>query len=359
MLQTGFPTLEQSSQVDLERWFSTYGQFKSFPSRRVFTVANPTTGPGDLINAFIIDIKEMVYAKSLILSCSKNAELNILITPRTTLNGYGNYTGGSINTTVRSFESVAIPLDTLIVGDLVQVTVYVREVYNDDGTVNSSSRAVTCSNTLLGYSTYSDTNFNAEGKILALGDSIMKGYSGPSKKDKHFLWTTKQKLQVDELFQIINFSESGSTSQFVRDLISLGRLDAVKGVRMIVENHGTNDVALGITVNNFTAYLDELIAYKKKYHPDAILLLLGSSPAQNATAQSNANTFRNLKQTKALEANDPKVVYLNLGDSFTATDFSYYISTDTPGSAVHPGDTGSAAITTIINNFITTNNIKI
>ncbi len=341
---------------DIKNWFELYGERKEISFTAAATIANPAY-PGQYVGGFTsLNLKEMVYVSAISISSSKPIEIDIAWNTSSNLNGKGSFFGGDFRTLIPAFAPIVIPINRIVYGDFMNIQVYVLEVYNADGTINTTNRSIRLVGAMSTITAYSDPNFTAKRKILTVGDSIAIGYTGASRKDLHWVWTTKRKFEVNTDAQIINLAQGGSNSKFVRDLISLGRLDAIKGVALLIENNGVNDPST--TDAEVNAYIDDLVTLKRKSHMD-FLLLTGPGPVQDNTAHTNAERIRALKQAKVTSLSDPSIFFCNTGNSFPRATYSYYVATDVNGSAIHPGDTGCAAMTTYINNFMTVNNILI
>lgn len=343
----GFPVT--TSNTDLKKWFAIHGESLDRSILTSITVNEPTTGAGQFLNNLAITNKQMFYLESIVLSCAKPIMTNISSQVNSvSLVGRGTLTFGSMSVLVNG--TVVIPVNKVICySSITNYSIYVRKVLDEDKSIDVGAN-------LIGYTAYEDINFDAKNRLLFIGDSIMIGSTGASTKSKHFVWQTKESLKNQDT-QIINKGVSGSTSQLARSYINEGMYDfANSNVSYIFENHGSNDVTQFTSVENFNAYLDDLIDLKRRLYPNSKLIFFGSSPLQNSANNTSANVFRNLKRDKVAVLKDPNILYCNLGNAFVPSS-EYYVTSDASGNGVHPNDLGNEAISNVIKQFITDNNL--
>jgi len=96
---------------------------------------------------------------------------------------------------------------------------------------------------------------------------------------------------------------------------------------------------------NLTAFWDWVGAR----YPDAKMIVCGVTPLENNTSETRADGLRTKAAAFVTAQNSPRLKYINLGSAFDRTVSTNYASTDTPGSRVHPNDTGHPLVATAFN----------
>lgn len=344
----GFPVTENRPKNNSD-WFDLYGQPLAEASSSTVTLdtGQMILGAGQVIGGFPLNVKEMRYAKSLVISSTKNIEINVSTTIRT-VTGKGTYLGPNMRGWCGPiYGNLTFDLS----GQLYDGSIIANIQVFVTGTTETELTGGKYRMSLIYQQAYSDLNFFSQEKMVVFGDSIAWGFTGASTKTGHFVWEIKRLFEktLNKDLQIINKATSGSSSKFLKYNLENGNF-RFSDVGVIIENHCTNDVAQNTTEQEFSDYMDYLIAWKKKFYPQQQMLCLGGTPMQAAASQAASNVLRNIKQTKVQVANDPTIKYLNMGDAYPFATYSYYASSDSNGSAIHPGDTGNAAIIATLNN---------
>lgn len=338
-----FPVINYN--VGLEQHFAQYSKPRNqmgLTSNQTVPINTDIGSGGQAVGQCTLNSKEMFYAKSITISCNRDVRARIVFQVRS-----GAYPGagglgaetGSTSFQIKSGIPAVIPINTVLCGSLISsIDLRISRNFSDnaDGVYSEIN--------LLGYSMYEDVDFVCDDKILCVGDSIMLGYTGSTRKDGHFLWMFKNYLSgKGNRCQIINEAVSGSTSQSVRAFMSNGLFSYVPNASFILENHGANDVGQNTTPENFQLYLDELCAWKQSLYPNATLILFGGTTLQNTASNTAGNVFRNLKRDKVASINDPKILYCDLNVIQNPVNADY-VPTDTSGSGIHINDQGNQKV---------------
>jgi lysophospholipase L1-like esterase len=211
---------------------------------------------------------------------------------------------------------------------------------------------------VLGYAVASDMHFNARKSMIWIGDSISKGsgggdYIGPQ---GHHAFIAKDHLcNLGYDYRMILKAEGGKTtadSEVWRTQQGL-TVARPRQVGVIVYNMGANDWPAPATA---LTNLGLFVPWARKIYPQATIIVMGPSPAQDNTSEAGIATIRTNYQGYVAGLADPRVLYCNLGTAFDRTDFATnYSSADTPGYGIHPSAAGYAALGALVSAFLDAN----
>lgn len=229
----------------------------------------------------------------------------------------------------------------------------IREMY--DGTLTGVNLNVWAS----GWTLTDDLDYSAEKVILWDGDSITGAGTGITDKSKEYDWQVVEYFRAKgHSVRMVNFSIGGSASTLHESRRKLGAYN-IPQADLICYSLGMNDAGQAIPTATYKTNVKNFIAWKQARYPQARMIVFGASPAENNTTETALALLRTAASEAVAEANDNKVVYVNLGTAFDRTVSSNYASSDAAGSRVHPNDAGHAAIYNVVKTFLDANpNIK-
>lgn len=194
-----------------------------------------------------------------------------------------------------------------------------------------------------------DLDFGAPNVAMFVGDSILNG-TGPTTTPRMWPYIFKSFLASrGQRTRVVLKSVSGTTSSDHEAFRSAGYHD-IRHADLIVYALGVNDAVTGVSPSTYTANLTAFWNWVASRYPESKLLVLGVSPLENNTSETNAVALRSAAAAFVASVNQPnRLAYINLGAAFDRTlTTTVYASTDTPGSRIHPNDTGHAAIASTI-----------
>lgn len=201
-----------------------------------------------------------------------------------------------------------------------------------------------------GYRITDDFNFNADKRVLFIGDSVLNGTSGPSKTS--LVWAFGVKKYLTSLgynIRVILKSVSGSTTTEHEGWRAEGYHD-VDDPALIVYALGVNDAGSAVSDSVYTSNLSSFWGWAKTRYPNTKMIVCGVTPLENNTSETRAAGLRTAASQFVTSQNDSRLKYINLGNSFDRTVSSNYASSDTAGSRVHPNDISHPLIATAFNN---------
>ena len=212
---------------------------------------------------------------------------------------------------------------------------------------------------MIGWSLYDDLNLAADKVVLRVGDSITNGTAGVTSKLTSYEWMSRQYLRsFGSNLRLVNKSISGSTSVAHERMRGYGDYDMPQ-VDLLEYSLGANDAAQGTSTATFKSNVAAMIAHKKALYPNAKMVVYGCSPLQVNAQETAAVALRTAAQQAVTEANDPKVLFCDLGDAFDRTVNGNYATSDGAGTGVHPSDAWHAAIYNVVKAFYDANNIRL
>jgi len=188
-----------------------------------------------------------------------------------------------------------------------------------------------------GYALADSTNFDAKKVHLFIGDSIWNG-TGPSTTDTCIPFLINQYYQNKGIdCRYILKAYSGSRSDGHERKRASGDYNFPQ-VDVIHYNLGMNDAGV-LTTNQSMANVTAMVTWALARYPGVKIIIYGPTPRQDAN-ESALVALRSAESAYVAGLNNSNVKFCDLGNSFDRTVFANYVSTDTSGSAVHPGDTG-------------------
>jgi lysophospholipase L1-like esterase len=202
-----------------------------------------------------------------------------------------------------------------------------------------------------------DMNINARKSMLWIGDSISKGsgggdYVGPH---GHYAYIAKDHLcNLGYDYRLILKAEGGKTTGSAEVWRNQQALTVArpKQVGIIVYNMGANDHADPATA---LTNLGIFVPWARKIYPQATIIVMGPSPAENNTTEAGIATVRANYSGYVTGLADPRVLYCNLGTAFDRTDPANYSALDTAGFRIHPSAAGYAALGALVSAFLDAN----
>lgn len=202
-----------------------------------------------------------------------------------------------------------------------------------------------------------DLNLDAKYSALWIGDSVYNG-TGPTATNKMlpFLirdWYTST-YALDT--RVILRSRSSTTSSNWETYRQLGAFDGL-APSVVWYEPGINDAGAAVSSSTYLANVTAFVTYARKKWPKAHVVVLGVGPLENNTSEASAVTYRSAASSYVSGLADGYVHFCDLGSSFDRTVSSNYVGTDTPGSRVHPNDTGHAAEAVVVEACITAQTI--
>lgn len=208
-----------------------------------------------------------------------------------------------------------------------------------------------------GTAIYDDLNFSAAHNVVVIGDSISRGTAGVTAKTKSWEWITREWFHDQgQDVRVINRSQSGTDSTFVERWRTQGVYEFDRPPSLIVYAVGANDAANAVPLATYSANLAAFIEWRRRRYPDTKLLILGSSPMENNTAETAAVAMRSAAEAQAAAAG---VFFCSLGAAFDRTVAANYATSDTAGQRIHPSDAGHAAIAGVVTAFLAARGIEL
>lgn len=203
---------------------------------------------------------------------------------------------------------------------------------------------------VIGYRFTNDLNFTAQKTVLMIGDSICKGSLGVRNSfngSDIYPWKVRDYFKSKgQDTRLVNKGAGGRTSTDGRAWM-LQQFYDILNADLILWNFGMNDVTGGFGAGKQQTYSDNIdaaIAWKQGKYPNAILLMLGPTPAQENTREAALEIARTIVEQRVANAADEKVMYLNLGDAFDRSVNANFSSTDSAGDRLHPSILGHQQI---------------
>lgn len=323
------PTLDEVAKREGRFWTATYSDQGLDATSWTYAGAGKslvsTWGSFNVGQAVLVDQIILGSNRTVLFNCylsTAKADLggaSILYTPVQAMCGVGSVSIAPHNMVMRhSMEATS--------------SIYLRGYY--DATLTGFAY----STQVIGRAISDDFNLSAAQPILFLGDSIWNGNC--STKELLIPWMIRQYYaDKGQSVRMNNQSLSSTTSTHHEIARSRGRYDYDR-VGAIFYSLGANDATLGTTVGTYRANIDALIAWKQARYPAAKLVIFGSTPLENNTAETALALLRAQAAASVTAAADSKVLYCSLASIFDRTVTANYQSSDTPGSRVHPSDAG-------------------
>ena len=184
-----------------------------------------------------------------------------------------------------------------------------------------------------------DFNFSAKRKIYWMGDSITDFTANLIGTSNFYQfqvrdWLTKNSNIGD--YRLTQKAWGGRTSNDFDKLLIQGSL-FVENPDIIFYQLGMNDASQSVGTTAYVANMQRIIKYKQTFWKDAILVFLGTTPAQNNTLEASLVNYRNAMSNMVSATGDIKIKYINLDNVFNRTLQTSYADSDTSGNGLHPG----------------------
>jgi lysophospholipase L1-like esterase len=204
-------------------------------------------------------------------------------------------------------------------------------------------------------------NYDANNLVLWVGDSIteMSGLPQNNYAKKYELHThmiNNYLISKGKDTRISIQAKGGTTSTNGESARLRGFFDAPGKAQYYFYHFGMNDCTTS-DPTNYVLNIGKFITWALYKNPSAKIIILGISPAENSTTNTNAIVLRAAANSYVSGLNLSNVFYCELGNAFDRTNSSFYSSADAAGSRVHPNIAGMAAIYNVISSFLYSNNI--
>lgn len=202
------------------------------------------------------------------------------------------------------------------------------------------------------YSITDDFNFNARHYLAWIGTSITNG-SGPTSTAYMYHWLVASYLRkLGKSVKNETYGISGSTSLIHYTKVTKGEYDIMpnkKPASVYFIELAVNDASTAVTPTNYVARL-RIYAERFLNNPDkksSIVVILGGTPLENTTAWNNLlllDAAASALVDELAATYTDRCYFVEQHNSYPRTDTTKYASTDTPGSKIHPNDSGQADI---------------
>ena len=197
-----------------------------------------------------------------------------------------------------------------------------------------------------------DFNYGASDWMAWFGTSITNG-TGPT--STAYMYSTLFCSELRKRGKSVKnewFGISGSTTASHYTKFTKGEYDIMpnkKPPAIVFIELAVNDASSGGSSANYTSRL-RIYAERMLTNPEnkkILVVILGGTPLENTTAWNNLLVLDAAAQAlvETMKETYPgRIFYMELHSSFTRTDATTYISTDTAGQRIHPSDQGNADI---------------
>lgn len=291
------------------------------------------------------------YIDAITLTCNKNARVQLAFY-ETGLGGPDQYlwqlqTSPNVPLVIPIRQIVRPAVTSFSTGSPGKAMI--RNVYDADKTgVNLMAYAS-------GFRIADDLNWGADKVYVHIGDSITGPGTGITNKAKQYDWQLLNYFKdKGHSLRMVNASISGSASTLHESRRAMNAYEWPQA-DLICYSLGMNDAGQSVPVATFKTNVQNMIAWKKSRYPNAKMLVLGPTPAENDTTENALVAMRSAASDAVTAANDNSVKYLNLGGAFDRKVSSNYATSDAAGSRVHPSDAGHASVFAVIKAFLDAN----
>jgi hypothetical protein len=205
-------------------------------------------------------------------------------------------------------------------------------------------------------------NFDANNLCLWVGDSITEMSGLPQnniakKFELHTHMVNNYLISKGKDTRLSIQAKGGTTSTQGESARLRGFFDALGKAQYYFYHFGANDASQGVSSSVYTSNIDKFITWALYKNPTSIIIILGITPVENNTTNTNAIALRSSANTYVNGLGLSNVFYCELGNAFDRTNSSFYSTADTSGSRIHPNVAGMAAIYNVISTFLLANNI--
>lgn len=201
-----------------------------------------------------------------------------------------------------------------------------------------------------------DFNYAARNTICWVGTSITNG-TGPTSTAYMYHTLFKEELRrrgKSVRNELYGMSGSNTATHYTRFM--KGDYDVT------MQGKPPNALIIELAVNDATAppagtlYQDRLRAYATRFltNPEnkrIPVIILGGTPLENTTNWNNLIALDNAAEAMVADLQQTypgRVFWIRLRDSYTRTNAAKYSTSDTPGSRIHPNDSGQADIGAVL-----------
>lgn len=199
-----------------------------------------------------------------------------------------------------------------------------------------------------------DCAFDSDRTIGWVGDSIsLPTTNSDLTKFNYHHFSVKYWLQkfspAKETFRLTITAEGGKTSSGWVSLLNKGGAGSSPcDLSIDFYQMGMNDSGQSIGTALYKTNIKKWLTHRKENYPGIVLVLLGTTPAQNTTRNTNLNAYRTAMAECVLEEkaiytaeglNPEKIIGIDLSNSFDRTVSARFATSDgVGGDALHPGD---------------------
>lgn len=292
------------------------------------------------------------YCQSLVISGNKQFDMQAQI-EQMAISGIGQV----VRTIMGQFQQVTIPVKALWRPSMTSTaggSTSIATIANRNG-IDGTLTGALVNASAVGYSLYDDFDLGASKVGLIIGDSISNGTAGITQKYNSYEWKLRQRFRANgSRLRLVTKAASGTTSTDHERQRAFGMYD-IPQVDVIFYMLGVNDALQTISGATTQANLAAAISWKQRIYPNALMLVLGTTPAESNTTESYlVATTRPALSAAVTAAADSKVKYIDLTGCFDRTlGTAVYATSDTAGSRIHPNDTGHAAVYAAIDTALT------
>ena len=210
----------------------------------------------------------------------------------------------------------------------------------------------------------SDRNDMAEVPMLVIGTSIGNGgnvTSGAYYQSNSYPYIIANWLRDNRGLDVWvdNMSQGGSYSSQHESLrkIPYSRYSGLPRIpKIVLYEHGANDVGNGISQAVYTANVIAMCKHKQKFWPDAIMLVFSCLPYSIGLPGSHTTlqSYRTATKAAVLALNDSKCIFVD--DTYAWDETNSTQSTANTADGVHPNNTGHNLVAQgVINTWIAKN----
>jgi len=205
-------------------------------------------------------------------------------------------------------------------------------------------------------------NFDANNLCLWVGDSITEMSGLPQnniayKYQLHTHMINNYLISKGKDTRLSVQAKGGTTSTQGESARLRGFFDGPGKAQYYFYHFGANDAAQSVASATYTTNIGKFITWALSKNATAKIIILGITPVENNTTNTNAITLRSAANTYVNGLGLSNVFYCELGNAFDRTDSSFYSTADAAGSRIHPNVAGMAAIYNVISGFLLSNNI--
>ena len=205
-------------------------------------------------------------------------------------------------------------------------------------------------------------NFDGNNLCLWVGDSITAMSGLPQnniakKFELHTHMVNNYLISKGKDTRLSVQAQGGTTSTQGESARLRGFFDGPGKAQYYFYHFGANDASQGVSSSVYTSNIGKFITWALSKNPTSTIIILGITPIENNTINTNAIALRSAANTYINGLGLSNVFYCELGNAFDRTNSSFYSTADTAGSRIHPNVAGMSAIYNVISGFLLSNNI--